>query len=92
MIEPQLENVSLLFGRTVYPAYHRSERIESSTILAECEYYHPVFTVEPVAAQQRKSEIDGKNSRYFVGAYRGYRFHEDSARTACEVAQLLKQL
>jgi predicted NAD/FAD-binding protein len=40
-------------------------------------------------AQHRRGEINGVNRTYYCGAYWGYGFHEDGARSGIEVAQML---
>ena len=77
-------------NQNIFTSLNRRERIKPDTILFECEYSHPIFTSDLVAAQQRKAEIDGNNRSYFAGAYWGWGFHEDGARTAYEVVQLIK--
>ena len=39
-----------------------------------------------MAAQGRKSEIQGQHRSWFAGAYWGWGFHEDGIRSAVEVA------
>jgi predicted NAD/FAD-binding protein len=52
-------------------------------------YEHPVYNVEAMKAQRRHAEIDGRRGVSFAGAYWGYGFHEDGARSAVEVARRL---
>jgi predicted NAD/FAD-binding protein len=51
----------------------------------ETVYEHPVFTLESVAAQKELPSISGPRRTYFCGAYHGYGFHEDGAKSAVEV-------
>lgn len=81
----------LRINQNIFTSLNRKERLKPNSILFECEYSHPIFTPLLVAAQRRKKEIDGLNRSFFVGAYWGWGFHEDGARTAYDVAQLLKQ-
>jgi predicted NAD/FAD-binding protein len=48
-------------------------------------YEHPVYTLESVAAQKELPSISGPRRTYFCGAYHGYGFHEDGAKSAVEV-------
>jgi len=50
-------------------------------------YAHPVYTHASVAAQARKSEIQGRRRVWFAGAYWGWGFHEDGMRSAVELAR-----
>ena len=40
-------------------------------------------------AQRALTKINGRRCTYFAGAYLGYGFHEDGARSAVEVARQL---
>ena len=52
-------------------------------------YWHPVFDARAMAAQRRRGEISGRGATSYVGAYWGYGFHEDGARSALEVCENL---
>ncbi|HEX7368990.1 MAG TPA: dehydrogenase, partial [Rhodanobacteraceae bacterium] len=66
---------------------NRTHAIDPAKVLRRMTYHHPVYTQESVAAQQRKSEIQGMRRTWFAGAYWGYGFHEDGMRSAVEVAR-----
>jgi predicted NAD/FAD-binding protein len=53
------------------------DRIDPSTVLAQFEYDHPVYTPAGVAAQKRHGEISGTRRTFYCGAYWRYGFHED---------------
>lgn len=74
----------------IFTSLNSHQRINANKILVERHYSHPVFTKESVAAQKQKHLIDGQHNSYFVGAYWGWGFHEDGARSAAEVCQLIK--
>ncbi len=62
---------------------NRTEAIDPERIIRRIDYSHPVFTPEGVAAQARHSEISGLQRRtHYCGAYWGWGFHEDGARSA----------
>ena len=62
---------------------NRTEAIDPERIIRRIDYSHPVFTPEGVAAQARHREISGLQSRtHYCGAYWGWGFHEDGARSA----------
>ena len=64
--------------------------IAQSKIMGEYDYAHPVFDLGAVAAQARMPTLQGKNNRYFAGAWMGYGFHEDGLKAGlAAAAQLL---
>ncbi|MFY8274800.1 NAD(P)/FAD-dependent oxidoreductase [Pseudoalteromonas sp. SSDWG2] len=65
------------------------DAIDENKVLRRFTYHHPVFNSESLAAQQRRTEINGVNSSYFCGAYWYNGFHEDGVRSAVDVARLL---
>ena len=66
---------------------NQSQYINSEKILKSVHYQHPVYTSKTIESQQRKNEIQGKHNSYFCGAYWGWGFHEDGARSAHEAVQ-----
>jgi predicted NAD/FAD-binding protein len=70
---------------------NQSEYINDSKKLKTVYYQHPVYSTNTIAAQARKAEIQGKNNSYFCGAYWGWGFHEDGARSAVEAVMHFKQ-
>lgn len=65
-----------------------SELIDPATVIAEMDYEHPLYTPQSVAAQRRLSEIE-TGRIVFAGAYHGWGFHEDGARSGAEAAARL---
>lgn len=63
--------------------------IDKSTVLRNLVYYHPLYTKDTIRAQQRWSEISGKNHTHFCGAYWFYGFHEDGLNSGLRVARAL---
>jgi uncharacterized protein len=64
--------------------------IDQNKIIGEYDYAHPVFDLGAVAAQGRMPALQGKNCRYFAGAWMGYGFHEDGLKAGlAAAAQLL---
>jgi predicted NAD/FAD-binding protein len=62
---------------------NRTEAIDPARIIRRIDYEHPVFTPEGVAAQSLHREISGLHARtHYCGAYWGWGFHEDGARSA----------
>ena len=62
--------------------------IDPAKIIRMITYYHPLFTKQAVAAQDRWSEVS-RNHTHFCGAYWFYGFHEDGVRSAKRVADSL---
>ena len=62
-----------------------TERIDSAKILQSRRYHHPVYTPASLAAQKRRAEINGVNNTWYAGAYWGWGFHEDGAKSAQDV-------
>ncbi|AKS42276.1 NAD(P)/FAD-dependent oxidoreductase [Wenzhouxiangella marina] len=64
---------------------NQTELIDPAKILVKRQYAHPVFTPEAIMAQRRWGEINGRNRTWFCGAWWGWGFHEDGARSARRV-------
>ncbi|MDF9715145.1 DUF1365 family protein [Nocardioides sp. ChNu-153] len=59
--------------------------VDPSTVIDTMEYEHPLYTRESVAAQARLGECDTARIA-LAGAYHGWGFHEDGARSGVEAA------
>jgi len=66
-----------------------SSSLDSSHVLREMEYFHPLYTLDAVRAQARWAEISGQNRTHFCGAHWFYGFHEDGLNSAIRVAEQL---
>ncbi len=67
---------------------NRTEAIDAERIIRRIEYSHPVFTPAGVAAQAQHREISGLRGRtHYCGAYWGWGFHEDGARSALQACE-----
>jgi predicted NAD/FAD-binding protein len=64
-----------------------TEAIDPEKVIRTIPYAHPVFTSEGCAAQARVAEISGRNRTHFAGAYWGWGFHEDGAKSGVRVAE-----
>lgn len=64
------------------------DRVDPARVLARRHYAHPLYTPTSVAAQARLREIDTDRIA-FAGAYHGWGFHEDGARSGLEAAERL---
>lgn len=66
---------------------NRPEGIDPSRIITTLSYRHPVYDAAAMRAQSRRNEISGHNRTSYAGAYWGYGFHEDGARSAMAVLE-----
>jgi uncharacterized protein len=56
------------------------------SVFGEWSYDHPQFDAQAIEAQALLSQIQGRGSVWFAGAWTGYGFHEDGLRSGLEVA------
>lgn len=47
---------------------------------------HPQYSIDSMATQKEMGSLNGPNRTFFCGAYQGYGFHEDGARSGEQVA------
>ena len=59
--------------------------VDPATVIDRMEYEHPLYTPASVAAQRRLPELDTDRVA-FAGAYHGWGFHEDGARSGVGAA------
>jgi predicted NAD/FAD-binding protein/DUF1365 family protein len=62
--------------------------VDPAAVIARMEYEHPLYTPASVAAQRRLPELDSDRLA-FAGAYHGWGFHEDGARSGLAAAERL---
>ena len=60
--------------------------VDPATVIARREYAHPLYTRTSVAARSQLPEISGDRLA-FAGAYHGWGFHEDGARSGLVAAE-----
>lgn len=75
----------------VIVSLNQHEYIDPTQLLLSKKYHHPVYNRETLNAQQKIKDMQGINRSYYCGAYMGWGFHEDGARSGVEVANLLKK-
>jgi len=73
----------------LFVTLNRQDEIDPAKVHGQWNYDHPLFTAQTVAAQARRPEIQGADRIWYAGAYWGYGFHEDGARSGVEVARAL---
>ena len=64
------------------------DQVEPSSVVERMAYEHPAYTPESVAAQRRLPALNDGVVAY-AGAYHGWGFHEDGARSGVEAAASL---
>lgn len=73
----------------LFVSLNRQAEIDPDKVHGRWIYHHPLYTAATVAAQARRPEIQGVDRIWYAGAYWGYGFHEDGARSGVEVARRL---
>jgi predicted NAD/FAD-binding protein len=68
---------------------NRADDIDPATVAAHIAYDHPVFDAGAIVAQGRRDEVQGRGGLYWAGAWWGFGFHEDGARSGLDVARLI---
>jgi predicted NAD/FAD-binding protein len=63
-----------------------TDRVDPATVLDRMDYEHPAYTPESVAAQRRLPSLNDERIA-FAGAYHGWGFHEDGARSGVAAAE-----
>ncbi|WP_018124455.1 NAD(P)/FAD-dependent oxidoreductase [Desulfovibrio oxyclinae] len=58
----------------------------SGTVIKDVLFEHPQYSLASMATQKELPELDGHNRTFYCGAYQGYGFHEDGARSGARVA------
>ena len=69
---------------------NQTDAIDPNRIIKVLHYDHPVYTAATLAAQDRRTEINGVNRTWFCGAYWRFGFHEDGVVSALSVVQDLQ--
>ncbi len=75
-------------GRRFIVTLGGQDLVDQESVLETMEYEHPIYTPASVAAQRRLRECDTGRIT-FAGAWHGWGFHEDGARSGVEAAARL---
>ncbi len=75
-------------GRRFIVTLGGRDLVDQSQVIETMEYEHPIYTRESVAAQRRLPECDSDRI-VFAGAWHGWGFHEDGARSGVAAAERL---
>jgi predicted NAD/FAD-binding protein len=78
--------------KTFCVSLNSSDQIDPDKVLKRFLYHHPVFNRQSIAAQARRSEINGVANAWFCGAYWYNGFHEDGVRSALDVVRGIETL
>ncbi len=65
-----------------------TDQIDPAKVISRRDYAHPIYNPTSVAAQRRLPEIDSERL-VFAGAWHGWGFHEDGARSGAAAAERL---
>ncbi len=79
----------LPFAQPVLVSLNPVRPIDSSRVLAEFNYEHPVFDLPAITAQAEVPALQGLQRTWFCGAWTGYGFHEDGLQSGYRAADLL---
>ncbi len=63
--------------------------IDADRVIARARFAHPLFDAAAVRAQAALPRLQGVRHTYFAGAWTGYGFHEDGARSGLAAAARL---
>ncbi len=75
-------------GKRMLVTLGGTDLVDPAAVLDTMEYEHPLYTPDSVAAQARLSECDTDRVA-LAGAWHGWGFHEDGARSGVEAARRL---
>lgn len=64
--------------------------LDPAKVLVRRDYAHPIFDAGALDAQDAWARVNGQARSYFCGAYWGWGFHEDGARSAHRVVEHLR--
>ena len=81
---------SLRSAHQICVTLNRHDDIDPTRVHARIDYEHPVFDAEAIRAQRRRDELQGRGGLYWAGAWWGFGFHEDGARSGQDVARLIE--
>jgi len=86
-------NMNMLQGidapATFLVTLNETSSIDPQRVLGRYMYHHPQYTRDRQYAQQQRAAFLNRGGISFCGAYWGYGFHEDGARSGAEAAAAL---
>jgi predicted NAD/FAD-binding protein len=72
-------------GHPLLVTLNATDEIDPALVVARMSYDHPIHDLVAVRAQPRLAEI-ASDTTVFAGAYHGWGFHEDGARSGVAAA------
>src|SRR5205085_9318010 len=72
-------------GTRYFVTLGSTDVVDPDAVISVRDYAHPIYTPTSVAAQRRLPEIDSDRI-VFAGAYHGWGFHEDGAKSGADAA------
>jgi predicted NAD/FAD-binding protein/DUF1365 family protein len=75
-------------GTRYFVTLGSTDQVDPARVIARRDYAHPIYNPASVAAQRRLPEISSDRLA-FAGAYHGWGFHEDGARSGAVAAERL---
>ncbi|NND81606.1 MAG: FAD-dependent oxidoreductase [Gammaproteobacteria bacterium] len=82
----------LEMAENVFVSLNSRDQIDASKVLAERHYSHPIFSAQSVTAIRQLPEINGRQRTAYAGAFWGWGFHEDGARSGWQAAQQIERM
>ncbi len=73
--------------RDYFVTLNAEAAIDPGAVLRRIVYHHPRYTPASIAAQARWEQVNGVRRTSFCGAYWGFGFHEDGAKSALAVTE-----
>jgi predicted NAD/FAD-binding protein len=74
--------------RTYVVTLNGEHAVDPATVIDRLSYEHPVYTADTVAARSRLPQLND-HVVAFAGAWQGWGFHEDGARSGADAARSL---
>lgn len=84
-----MNELQSLPGPPLFVSLNPAREPDSSLVLGEWDYEHPVFDVAAVRAQSELWSLQGEGGVWFAGAWFGSGFHEDGLQAGLAVAEQL---
>lgn len=81
----KLQKVSVM--KDYFVTVNDTGQVDSTKILREFDYEHPIFDLKAINAQPRLPQLNQDGVTYFCGSYFRYGFHEDACRSGVEVCR-----
>ena len=74
-------------GPELFVTLNPDREPDSSLVLADREFDHPIFNAAAMTAQRALGVLQGRNNTWFCGAWFGSGFHEDGLQAGLAAAE-----